>query len=130
MIQILVVSADSATRTHYTQTLAHDGFHVETVPSPEEALSVLMQQPIPRVVLIDVTLPAHTLVGFLTILAVTPTLRVQDVFAGVGDLPHHWHDAVAQLMRDIDMPLIEGSAEMLSLSREVARLALRLQAVV
>jgi len=129
MVHILVVSPEQSNLTRYASTLRHEGFHVEIAASAEEGLNILLRHREPRVVLIDVTMAPNTFIGFLTIIAVTPVLRVVGVYAGVGELPSSLKEESLQLMRDIDMPLIEVSADELPLSREVTRLALRLQAV-
>jgi CheY-like chemotaxis protein len=130
MVHVLVVSSDQTQRAQYASALHRDGFHVETAASTEEALSLLVHHHEPRVVLVDVTMPANTLVGFLTLLIVTPSLRVTGVYSGVGDLPLAWREDITQLMREIDMSLIDVTDSSFPLSRHVARLALRLQAVV
>jgi CheY-like chemotaxis protein len=129
MVHILVMSAEASNRAKYTSLLYHDGFHVEVVSSAEEGITLLMRDREPRVVLVDVTMPPNTLIGFLTILAVTPALRIVGVYAGVGELPVSLREETLQLMHDIGMHHIPVTADSVPLSREVARLALRLQAV-
>ena len=129
MVHILVISAEANNRAKYMSLLYHDGFHVEAVTSAEEGINLLMREREPRVVLVDVTMPPNTLIGFLTILAVTPALRIVGVYAGVGELPAPLREETLQLMHDIGMRLIAVTADSVPLSREITRLALRLQAV-
>lgn len=129
MIQVLVISAKESNRAKYASLLYHEGFHVETATSAEEGLNLLLRHREPRVVLVDVTMSPNTLIGFLTILAVTPALRIVGVYVGVGELFPPMQEETLQLMHDIGMHFIEVTADSLPLSREVTELALRLQAV-
>nr|MBA3825192.1 hypothetical protein [Ktedonobacterales bacterium] len=100
MVHILVISTEARNRAQYASLLYHEGFHVETATTAEEGLNLLLRHHEPRVVLVDVAMPPNTLIGFLTILAVTPALRVVGVYAGVGTLPEPMREETLQLMHD------------------------------
>ncbi|MBA3823710.1 MAG: response regulator [Ktedonobacterales bacterium] len=128
MIHILVVSLNPGNLAFYTKLLMREQFEVTAVLTAEQGLEYLITHPAPCVVLVDVTMPADPLIDFLTTIAFTPLLRRNTiVYAGIGAMTLHLRSEAVHLMETIGMSLIDLNEGRFPLSREVTRLALRLQ---
>jgi CheY-like chemotaxis protein len=127
MVRILVISSDAGNLAFYRNLLAREQFHVQTAATVEAGVQYLIAHHALHVVLIDVTMPADPLIGLLTLLAMMPKLRATNVYAGVGAIALQLRSEAISLMEVIGMDLIDLNEGSFPLSREITRLALRLQ---